>query len=52
MNRRNLKDTRTPQQRRQDAIAARNRAWLAIREAIPVPNVMITAKGERREVTA
>ena len=50
MSRRNLKDPRTPDQRRRDAIAARNRAWQGIREALPVSNVMITAKGERREV--
>lgn len=49
MPRRNLKDPRTPAQRRRDAIAARNRAWVELSQSLPLPAVLMNADGHRVE---
>jgi len=43
--RRHLKDPRTPEQRRRDAIAARNRAWPELVKSLHLKPVITKASG-------
>jgi hypothetical protein len=53
MSRRILKDQRTPEQKKRDGAAARNRAWLELRQILPgVNSSMLNGRGERVEVAA